>query len=129
MPVIIKNTVGDDTTTFSKLKNVYVDGTLLSPGDHYKAEEGSIKIKLQPSYLKTLSAGTHTLTVELKDATLEHTFTIAESGGSDPDKGDWNPKTADNNFRLFLAGWFFLASAGTIVMLLFQERKNRYSHR
>ncbi|MBQ3928891.1 MAG: hypothetical protein II711_02210 [Clostridia bacterium] len=53
------------------------------------------------------------------------------NGGTNTDngKGDWNPKTVDSNFRFFLAGWFFIASAGTIIMLLFQNRKKRYSHR
>ena len=123
MPVILKNTVGDDTTTFSKLQKVFVDGTLLTQDVHYKAVPGSIKITLQPSYLKNLSAGTHTLTVELKDATLEHTFTIAESGGSDPGKGSDSPKTGESNFKLFLSAWLFMASSAMIVMLLFQKKK------
>ena len=157
MLVILKNvsTSGDDSKTFGKLQKVSVDGTVIydknnnvSADGKFTASSGSIKFMFDSRYLDTLSVGKdHTLKVELSDglkeyALKEHAFEIKASDGTtqpggsnntnnnnDTGKGDWSPQTGDNHFRLFLAGWFFLASAGTIVMLLFQKRKKRYSHR
>ncbi len=61
-----------------------VDGSEVAEND-YDLTEGSAIISLRPSFLKTLSAGKHNLTVEFDDGSLETTFTIAvpgQSGGS-----------------------------------------------
>lgn len=128
MPVILKNTVGDDSTTFDKLVSVSVDGTLLTQNVHYKATRGSINITLQPSYLKTLSTGQHTLTVKLTDATLEHTFTISASGGSDSEKGD-SPKTGEGDGMLVFYTWLVIFSFGTIGSLIALKKKMKHAYR
>ena len=83
MVVIIKNTSGDDTQTFSKLVSVSVDGAKLTRDTDYTAEPGSIKLTLSPNYLKTLKPGEHTLTVELTLTSLSYTFTIAAPASTD----------------------------------------------
>ena len=139
--------VSVDGTELTKKDKDHSDG-------QFRAAAGSadsIDFMFLPGYLETLTVGEHQLVVELTDGTVRHKFTVhaanSDSGddsnnsntnntnngttnnSNDKGKGDWNPKTADNNFRLFLAGWFFMASAGTIVMLLFRNRRKRYSHR
>ena len=55
-----------DELTYSKCIGFLVDGKPLDP-KNYTTEEGSIIIKLKPSYLETLSVGEHTLTALFED--------------------------------------------------------------
>ena len=89
LKMVIKNTSGDDTTTFDKFKDVYVDGAKLTRDTDYTAEPGSIEITLSATYLEALSTGKHTLKVELTVTTIEHTFTIAAPASTDtPSTGE-----------------------------------------
>ena len=92
MTVIVKNTTGDDTKTivkFNQSGTVFSDSTELENPSQYTAEDGSVKITLLPDYLKNLKNGEHTLKVVIDGQELEHTYTIAESGGTNsPDTGD-----------------------------------------
>lgn len=51
--------------TFSNFIGIEVDGKAVGSGS-YDAQEGSVKIAVKPSYLKTLSAGKHTLTAKFE---------------------------------------------------------------
>ena len=63
---------------FQLFGGVKVGGGALVRDRDYKAESGSTKITLLPSYLDTLPPGTYTLTVDFKDNTsVEARFTIA----------------------------------------------------
>ena len=92
MTVIVKNTTGDDTKTivkFNQSGTVFSDSTELENPTQYTAEDGSVKITLLPDYLKNLKNGEHKLKVVIDGQELEHTYTIAESGGTNsPDTGD-----------------------------------------
>ena len=89
LKMVIKNTSGDDTATYGKFLDVYVDGEKLTRDTDYTAEPGSIEITLSVDYLNSLSVGEHTLKVELTVTSIEHTFTVTASGGSDsPDTGE-----------------------------------------
>ena len=62
---------------FFHLSKVMVDNTLLTRDRDYRAEEGSTKITLLPSYLDTLEEGAHTLTVDINDNTsVTSQFTV-----------------------------------------------------
>ena len=92
MTVIVKNTTGDDTKTivkFDQSGKVFSDGTELENPSQYTTKDGSVKITLLPDYLKNLKNGEHKLKVVIDGQELEHTYTIAESGGTNsPDTGD-----------------------------------------
>ncbi len=92
MTVIVKNTTGDDTKTkvkFDQSGKVFSDGTELDNPSQYTTKDGSVKITLLPDYLKNLKNGEHKLKVVIDGQELEHTYTIAESGGTNsPDTGD-----------------------------------------
>ena len=49
-----------------------------------------IRLTLLPGYLNKLSTGEHTLKVELKVTTIEHTFTVVAPAGTD------TPSTGEN---------------------------------
>ena len=72
LKMVIKNTSGDDGETFGKFKDVYVDGSKLTRDTDYTAQAGSIAITLSAEYLNSLSAGEHTLKVELTVTSVEH---------------------------------------------------------
>lgn len=55
-----------------------VDGETLSESD-YTATKGSVNISLKDSFLNTLAAGTHTITVVFEDASLDASFTVTKS--------------------------------------------------
>lgn len=63
----------DPETAFSHFTGVQVDGKAVSEKDasgkaNWTAKSGSVIVELQPSYLSTLSAGKHTVTVTFDDA-------------------------------------------------------------
>lgn len=129
MPVVVKDTVGDDSTTYDKLVAVYVDGARLTRNVHYTATRGSINITLHQDYLKTLSVGTHTLYVQLEDGYVQNTFTItASSSGSDPEKGD-SPNTGEEDGSLIFYVWLVIVSFGGVGSLLVLKKKMKHAYR
>ncbi len=60
---------------FDKFDSVKVDGSTIAAAD-YTAEEGSTKITLAPSYLETLSVGSHSLAVVSTDGAASTNFTV-----------------------------------------------------
>ena len=102
-----KNTK-DDTITYPNFLGIKVDGRDVSKSN-YTYEEGSVIIKLKPSYLETLSIGKHTLTAMFdrgNDVTVE--FTIVGNYVAVPNTGD--------NFHIHL--YISLFSVSAIVFLI-----------
>ncbi len=67
----------DDTKTYDLLGTVSSDGTKLTEGDQYTAEKGSAIITIKKSYLDTLTAGNHKLTVTFTDGgTITITYEV-----------------------------------------------------
>ena len=60
---------------FAKFKEVKVDGTTIA-ATNYTAEEGSTKITLAPTYLETLSVGSHSIVVVSTDGSASTNFTV-----------------------------------------------------
>ena len=106
--MVIKNTSNpaDDPATFEKLVAVYVDGNKLTPHTDYTAEAGSIRLTLLPGYLNKLSAGEHTLKVELTVTNVEHTFTVVAPAASDtPATGESGKAVAVSIALMLLAAY------------------------
>lgn len=78
---IFKSTSEDDQT-YDNFLGIKVDGKDVERTDgNYTAAPGSLVIELQPAFLKTLSAGEHTLTALFKDGlSASAKFTVAEKG-------------------------------------------------
>lgn len=57
----------DDTKTYDLLGSVSSDGVALTEGNQYTATKGSAIITINKSFLDTLAAGTHKLTVTFTD--------------------------------------------------------------
>lgn len=80
----------DDENCKQHFQKVMVDGTVLTDGKDYTAEFASVHITLLPDYLKTLSEGTHTLTVVFDDGAASVQFRIQKRSSNAPDTGDSN---------------------------------------
>lgn len=137
---------GDGTLTFrangdfSKFTGVKVDSTLID-AKNYTAVSGSTVITLKADYLKTLSVGTHKLTVVYTDGECSANFEVkkAASEQAKPSEGDksdtttptggkdtTSPQTGDNSN---LALWFalMLASILGVGATLLYGRKRKFN--
>lgn len=111
---------------FSKFTGVKVDGTLID-AKNYTAVSGSTVITLKADYLKTLSAGTHKITVVYTDgecsANFEVTKAASEQTKPTDGKDTTSPQTGDNSN---LALWFavlFVSGAGVLGTTVYSKRK------
>lgn len=122
---------------FSKFTGVKVDGTLID-AKNYTAVSGSTVITLKADYLKTLSAGTHKITVVYTDGECSVNFEVkkAASEQTKPTEGDktdttkpaggkdtTSPQTGDNSN---LALWFavlFVSGTGVLGTTVYSKRK------
>ena len=71
---------------FSELQSVAVDGVTLDKSN-YKAWSGSTYVELTAAHMKTLAAGTHTLSVYFTGDTATTTFTISKDATKNPTTG------------------------------------------
>ena len=103
---------------FGDFIKVQVDGKDLDPS-HYTVKEGSTIVTLKPSYLETLSLGTHTLSIVSKTGTATTTFTILN-----PDGNPQIPPTGDRNHIALWTG--LLATCGILLTAgLWYNRKRK----
>ena len=122
---------------FSKFTGVKVDGTLID-AKNYTAVSGSTVITLKADYLKTLSVGTHKLTVVYTDGGCSANFEVKKvaTEQTKPTEGDktdtttptggkdtTSPQTGDNSN---LALWFailFISCGGVISVTVYSRRR------
>ncbi len=103
---------------FDEFVKVLVDGTGLSR-DNYLAYEGSTVVELKASYLKTLSAGEHTLSVVSKNGTASTTFTVVKDAKQN------TPQTGDNSGLYLWIAMLFVGIAAVIGVLCAAKKKKR----
>ena len=104
---------------FSKFTGVKVDDTLID-AKNYTAVSGSTVITLKTDYLKTLSVGTHKLTIVYNDGECSTNLEVKKPAGSP------SPETGDSSN---LALWFVLlciSCAGAVGITVY-SRKKKYS--
>ncbi len=85
---------------FSKFTGIKVDGNVV-PADQYTAASGSTIVTFSADYLKTLSAGAHTLTVLYNDGECSTAFEVTAAqngnGGNNTGNGGNNTGNGGNN--------------------------------
>lgn len=122
---------------FDKFTGVKVDGTLID-AKNYTAVSGSTVITLKADYLKTLSAGTHKITVVYTDGECSANFEVkkAASEQTKPTEGDktdttkpaggkdtTSPQTGDNSNLLLWVALLFVSGAGVIGATVYSKKK------
>ena len=116
--ITVKRSEADDTC-FSHFTGVQIDGTALAAGD-YEAKAGSTIVTLNESVLETLSAGSHTVTINFDDGKAETNVAVQE----DPDL----PNTGDNShIGLWIA--MMASSFMGLCITVLAGRKRRYAGR
>jgi len=117
----------DDTKTYDLLGTVSSDGTKLTEGDQYTSEKGSAIITVKKSYLDTLTAGTHKLTVTFTDGgTITITYEVkAPAQESKPAETKAAAvSTGEVIAMTTVAGSVMLiVSCGIVVTVLLRRRK------
>ena len=115
--------------SFAKFIGIKVDGKTVDKA-HYEAKSGSTIITLKDSYLDTLSAGEHSITVIYTDGETEGTFRI-QAKASNPETGDdANPETGDNSGVLLWTAMLLMSVAAMAVLVINQKKftyKPKYS--
>ena len=124
---------------FSRFTGVKVDGTLIA-AKNYTAVSGSTVITLKADYLKTLSVGTHKLTVVYTDGECSTNFVAkqATSEQTKPTEGDKtdtttstggkdtkNPQTGDNSNLLLWITLLFVSGGAVTVTTVCGRKKKR----
>lgn len=122
---------------FDKFTGVKVDGTLID-AKNYTAKSGSTIVTLSTDYLKTLSVGTHKLTVVYTDGECSANFEVKKvaTEQTKPTEGDktdtttptggkdtTSPQTGDDSN---LALWFavlFISCSGVITCTVYSRRR------
>lgn len=122
---------------FSKFTGVKIDGTLIDP-KNYTAKSGSTIITLKADYLKTLSVGTHKLTVVYTDGECSTNFEVKQAASeqtkpTERDKSDTttptggkdttSPQTGDNSNMLLWVALLFVSGAGVLRTTVYSKKK------
>ena len=122
---------------FSKFTGVKIDGTLIDP-KNYTAKSGSTIITLKADYLKTLSVGTHKLTVVYTDGECSTNFEVKQAASeqtkpTERDKSDTttptggkdttSPQTGDNGNMLLWVALLFVSGAGVLGTTVYSKKK------
>ena len=122
---------------FSKFTGVKIDGTLIDP-KNYTAKSGSTIITLKADYLKTLSVGTHKLTVVYTDGECSTNFEVKQAASeqtkpTEQDKSDTttptggkdttSPQTGDNSNMLLWVALLFVSGAGVLGTTVYSKKK------
>ena len=117
---------------FSKFTGVKVDGTLID-AKNYTAVSGSTVITLKADYLKTLSVGTHKLTVVYTDGECSTNFEVKKDSAVKTDNSTnpvntssaKSPNTGNDNSVLLLA--LLLAGTTGFAVTAFYGKKRKHA--
>ena len=107
----------DDSKTFDLLGSISSDGVLLTEGNQYARAKGSLIITLQKSFLDTLAAGNHKLTVTFTDGgsiTIDYVVKAPATASV--------PATGEAISAASILGCIILATAG-IAFTVSRKRK------
>ena len=77
----------DDSLCFGQFTGVEIDGVALTSGTDFDAKAGSTVVTLKPAALQKLSVGSHTITLQFKDGTVQTGITVKAASGA-PGTGD-----------------------------------------
>lgn len=115
---------------FSKFTGVKVDDTLIDE-KNYTAVSGSTVITLKADYLKTLSVGTHKLTVVYTDGECSTDFEIKKSSAQQTDKTQKNaavvksPETGNDTGVALLVYIAFAGGVCVATLTVLKKKKVR----
>lgn len=132
-PVIIKGANGiwhkgekdglsfTSNAAFADFQKIQVDGKDLD-ASNYTVKEGSTIVTLKPSYLDTLSAGRHTLSIVSSTGTASTEFTIMAAEVADKEIN--LPQTGDNSNVAIWFALLIISACSLTGTIAYRRRKN-----
>lgn len=123
--IIVKRNVSDKYVCFSHFESISVDNKLLVVGTDCTVEPGSTVIKLKPSYLETLTAGTHTYSIQFDDVatSLQFSFTVVGDPVTPSTPVDPSPKTADSRHMSLWIALMAVSLTGLGAVTVLDQKK------
>ena len=119
--VEVSDKAGDDTI-LDRYRSASVDGHQLGDGEHV-IRKGSVIVEINSDYLKTLSAGEHTIVVTFSDKSVSTTITVSAAASSSTSAASI-PSTGENIASAYFAGAVFvLAACGFSSAVVVKKRK------
>ena len=103
----------------SKFSGIKIDGKAVD-AQHYEVKAGSTIITLKASYLETLAAGEHSITVVYTDGEISGTFNV-QAKSTPPATGDYS------NILLWTTMLFFSIAAMTVLIVYIKKLHIRQS--
>jgi LPXTG-motif cell wall-anchored protein len=94
-----------------------VDDVVLANGTQYSVEKGSTVITLKSDYLKTLSEGEHTITVNFKDGTVTASFNNLKRDAESI------PATGETAIKATVGVVLVLAAVSGLAVVLIKRKK------
>lgn len=119
----------DDDRTYDLFEGISIDNKTVSD-KNYTAASGSLNLTLKNAYLKTLTAGKHTLTVKFRDGSATTKFTVkaasaaASKTTAKKAAGSNSPKTGDESQPLVWAALGACALAAILLIVFAKRKKN-----
>ena len=107
----------DDENCISYFRSVAVDDVVLANGTQYSVEKGSTVITLKSDYLKTLSEGEHTITVNFKDGTVTASFNNLKR------EAESIPATGETAIKATVGVVLVLAAVSGLAVVLIKRKK------
>lgn len=109
-------------TAVSDFIRLEIDGITLEQGD-YTVETGSNVITIKSTYVASLLAGEHTLTVVSASGTATANFTV-EAANVNSDENQISPKTSDRLNVLFYPTVLFISAIGLVGAVIIKKKKS-----
>ena len=111
-----------DDTILDRYRSASVDGHQLGDGEHV-IRKGSVIVEITSDYLKTLSAGEHTIVVAFSDKSVSTTITVSAAASSSTSAASI-PSTGETIATTYFAGVVFvLAACGFCSAVAVKKRK------
>lgn len=121
----------DDASTINHFTGIKVDNVDVAPSN-YMAQSGSVIVRLKPSYLETLSLGTHSLTALFDDGnsvTVKFTIVKQTTPTNDKTTVPTNNKTTvpntSDDMNLMYWGMLFMVSLLSTTSILHKLNRSK----
>ncbi len=117
-----------DEQTFGLFAGIEVDGVAVPEADstgkaNYAAESGSLVLKLQPSYLETLSVGNHQVKALFKDGSATTTVTVKATATKPASSKATTTKTGDTMPVVAIVVVAVVAALALVALLVARRRR------
>ncbi len=110
----------------SSFQGVLVDGKEVDRA-HYTVSTNPTKVTLKSDYIKTLTAGKHTITIVTADGKASASFTVANAPTHTPAKPDKLHQTGQLNWPIYVLSGMGILFVAAGIFLMLKKRRGNYA--